>query len=95
VDLLRCDLAGAGGQARLRADTVVMNPPFGARRRGADLDFLRAAFQARGVNQTGRGLGSGLGFQARGNLLSVLSLLCRPIAWLHVQGPHAAAAGAD
>ena len=26
----------------LRADTVVMNPPFGTRRRGADLGFLRA-----------------------------------------------------
>lgn len=33
-------MAGAG----LRADTVVMNPPFGTRRRGADMDFLRAAF---------------------------------------------------
>ena len=30
---------------RLAADTVIMNPPFGTRRRGADLDFLRAAFQ--------------------------------------------------
>ena len=26
----------------LRADTVIMNPPFGTRRRGADLGFLRA-----------------------------------------------------
>ena len=28
--------------ASLRADTVIMNPPFGTRRRGADLGFLRA-----------------------------------------------------
>jgi len=57
VDLLRCDLAAAAGQARLRADTVIMNPPFGTRRRGADLDFLRVAFQARGVyRQVGIGI---------------------------------------
>ena len=29
---------------RYRADVVVMNPPFGARRKGADTAFLRAAF---------------------------------------------------
>ncbi|KAK9839252.1 hypothetical protein WJX81_004343 [Elliptochloris bilobata] len=45
VDLLRCDVAALGAQARLRADTVVMNPPFGTRQRGADLEFLRAAFR--------------------------------------------------
>ena len=28
-----------------RADVVVMNPPFGTRRKGADLAFLRAAFR--------------------------------------------------
>ena len=28
--------------ASLRADTVIMNPPFGTRRRGADVGFLRA-----------------------------------------------------
>lgn len=28
---------------RLRCDTVIMNPPFGTRRKGADVDFLRAA----------------------------------------------------
>ena len=43
VDLLQCDVAAVAG-AGLRADTVVMNPPFGTRRRGADIDFLRAAF---------------------------------------------------
>lgn len=38
-------MGALGQQARLRADTVIMNPPFGTRRKGADLDFLRAAFQ--------------------------------------------------
>ena len=31
--------------SRLRCDTVVMNPPFGTRRVGADVAFLRAAFR--------------------------------------------------
>lgn len=30
---------------RLRADTVLMNPPFGTRRKGADVAFLRAGFR--------------------------------------------------
>jgi rRNA N6-adenosine-methyltransferase METTL5 len=30
---------------RLRADTVVMNPPFGTRRKGADMEFLAAALK--------------------------------------------------
>ena len=30
---------------RCRADVVIMNPPFGTRRKGADMDFLRAAFR--------------------------------------------------
>ena len=34
----------------LRADTVVMNPPFGTRRKGADMGFLRAAL---GVTRRG------------------------------------------
>ena len=29
---------------RCRADVVIMNPPFGTRRKGADMEFLRAAF---------------------------------------------------
>ena len=32
-------------QMAVKADVVVMNPPFGTRRKGADLEFLRAAFQ--------------------------------------------------
>ena len=33
----------ASTPAALRAHTVVMNPPFGTRRKGADMQFLRAA----------------------------------------------------
>ena len=47
VDLLRCDVAALGTQTRLRADTVVMNPPFGTRQSGVDISFLRAAFRVR------------------------------------------------
>lgn len=47
LDFARADVAalaaGEPGWARLRADTVVMNPPFGARRKGADVEFLYAA----------------------------------------------------
>lgn len=45
IDFVRCDVRQLAGQARLKADTVVMNPPFGTRRKGADMEFLRAAFQ--------------------------------------------------
>lgn len=45
VDFLRCDVGALGLQSRLHADTVIMNPPFGTRRKGADMEFLRAAFQ--------------------------------------------------
>lgn len=45
VDLLQCDVSTLEQMGdRLCADTVIMNPPFGTRRRGADMDFLRAAF---------------------------------------------------
>lgn len=36
---------GAVSSARQRADTVVMNPPFGAQRRGADRPFWDVAFR--------------------------------------------------
>ncbi|EIE18452.1 S-adenosyl-L-methionine-dependent methyltransferase [Coccomyxa subellipsoidea C-169] len=45
MDLLQCSIAELERQPRLTADTVIMNPPFGTRRKGADLDFLRAAFR--------------------------------------------------
>ena len=47
MDLLQCDIMKLEKQPRLQADTVIMNPPFGTRRKGADLDFLRAAFRVR------------------------------------------------
>lgn len=34
-----------GGRRRWTCDTVLMNPPFGTRRAGADVAFLRAAFR--------------------------------------------------
>jgi predicted RNA methylase len=50
IDFLQSDIswwAEAGGPPlrRRSVDTVVMNPPFGTRKKGADAAFLRAAFQ--------------------------------------------------
>ncbi|CAL8465943.1 g5479 [Coccomyxa elongata] len=45
MELLQCDIMKLERQPRLQADTVITNPPFGTRRKGADLDFLRAAFR--------------------------------------------------
>ena len=45
IDLLQADVSNLAKQLRHPVDTVIMNPPFGTRRKGADLDFLRAAFQ--------------------------------------------------
>lgn len=47
VDFVQCDvtsLAAGGSWHGLRADTVVMNPPFGTKTKGVDMEFLRAAF---------------------------------------------------
>lgn len=46
------DDAGAGSAGpgpssllqQLQADVVIMNPPFGTKRKGVDMDFLRVAF---------------------------------------------------
>eukprot|EP00890_Picochlorum_soloecismus_P000358 jgi/Picsp_1/1322/NSC_04803-R1_riken cdna 2810410a08 len=55
IDLICSDvsqiatMAGNNGfDKRLTADTVIMNPPFGTRKKGADIEFLRAAF---GISQ--------------------------------------------
>ena len=46
IDLIQADVSQLQSQAvSLWADVVIMNPPFGTRRKGADLEFLRAAFQ--------------------------------------------------
>lgn len=52
IDLVQSDIEGWGnaGVAVLReacVDTVVMNPPFGTRKKGADVAFLHAAFRVR------------------------------------------------
>lgn len=50
IDLVQCNISQLqSGSVPLWADVVIMNPPFGTRRKGADLEFLRAAFQ---VQQT-------------------------------------------
>jgi len=45
VDLVRCDVTSLAGMSRLRVDTVIMNPPFGTRKKGADLEFLRTGLK--------------------------------------------------
>ena len=42
LDLVRADVRDVS-RLRLCADTVVMNPPFGTRRAGADVEFLQSA----------------------------------------------------
>lgn len=45
IEFVHCDVATLPARvARLVADTVVMNPPFGTKRKGVDMQFLRAAF---------------------------------------------------
>lgn len=44
IDFVRCDVRHVGHLLRWHADTVIMNPPFGTRRKGADMEFLKAAF---------------------------------------------------
>jgi predicted RNA methylase len=43
IDLVQCSLQQLTQQRRLWADTVIMNPPFGTKQKGADMEFLRAA----------------------------------------------------
>ena len=48
IDFLQANVSQLESQAiSLWADVVVMNPPFGTRRKGADVEFLRAAFQVK------------------------------------------------
>uniref|UniRef100_A0A1D1ZTQ7 Methyltransferase-like protein 5 n=1 Tax=Auxenochlorella protothecoides TaxID=3075 RepID=A0A1D1ZTQ7_AUXPR len=44
IEFVRSDVRLlAEQQPRLHVDTVIMNPPFGTRQKGVDMDFLRAA----------------------------------------------------
>lgn len=45
IDLVQSTVQALALQPRLRADVVIMNPPFGTRQKGADMDFLRVAFR--------------------------------------------------
>lgn len=44
IDLICSDVSQFTANNRVTADTVIMNPPFGTRKKGADIEFLRAAF---------------------------------------------------
>ncbi|KAI8553841.1 hypothetical protein RHMOL_Rhmol05G0047500 [Rhododendron molle] len=44
MDFVQCDLRNLGWRGPI-VDTVVMNPPFGTRKKGADMDFLCAALK--------------------------------------------------
>eukprot|EP00878_Enallax_costatus_P032978 GHUV01036340.1.p2 GENE.GHUV01036340.1~~GHUV01036340.1.p2 ORF type:complete len:196 (+),score=32.46 GHUV01036340.1:223-810(+) len=46
IDFIMCDVTQIHRQ-RLHADTVIMNPPFGTKLKGADMQFLRAACSLR------------------------------------------------
>ena len=45
IDLVQSSVQALILQPRIQADTVIMNPPFGTRTKGADMEFLRAAFR--------------------------------------------------
>ncbi|KAF5742982.1 methyltransferase-like protein 5 isoform X2 [Tripterygium wilfordii] len=44
IDFVQCDVKMLGWRGRF-IDTIVMNPPFGTRKKGADMDFLRLALK--------------------------------------------------
>ncbi|KAK4364407.1 hypothetical protein RND71_015765 [Anisodus tanguticus] len=44
MDFIQCDIRNLKRRGQI-VDTVVMNPPFGTRRKGADMDFLSAAMK--------------------------------------------------
>ncbi|XWS72053.1 hypothetical protein CRYUN_Cryun02cG0007700 [Craigia yunnanensis] len=44
IDFVQCDINNLGWRGQL-VDTVVMNPPFGTRKKGADMDFLFVALK--------------------------------------------------
>ncbi|XP_039023859.1 rRNA N6-adenosine-methyltransferase METTL5-like [Hibiscus syriacus] len=42
MDFIQCDISNLGWRGQI-VDTVVMNPPFGTRKKGIDMDFLFVA----------------------------------------------------
>ncbi|KAI4380704.1 hypothetical protein MLD38_006866 [Melastoma candidum] len=44
IELVQCDVKHLDLRGQV-VDTVIMNPPFGTRKKGADMDFLRAALK--------------------------------------------------
>ncbi|XP_010526455.1 PREDICTED: methyltransferase-like protein 5 [Tarenaya hassleriana] len=44
IDFIQCDITSLKLKGQL-VDTVVMNPPFGTRKKGADMDFLSVAMK--------------------------------------------------
>ncbi|KAJ8556556.1 hypothetical protein K7X08_035731 [Anisodus acutangulus] len=44
MDFIQCDIRNLKRRGQI-VETVVMNPPFGTRRKGADMDFLSAAMK--------------------------------------------------
>ncbi|KAJ4748846.1 Ribosomal protein L11 methyltransferase [Rhynchospora pubera] len=44
IDFLQCDIRASNLQGLL-VDTIVMNPPFGTRKKGVDMDFLSLALK--------------------------------------------------
>lgn len=43
IDFVLCDVNQLHQQQHIQPDTVVMNPPFGTKIKGADMQFLRVA----------------------------------------------------
>lgn len=43
IDFVLCNVGQLQQQQHLRPDTVIMNPPFGTKIKGADMQFLRVA----------------------------------------------------
>lgn len=43
IDFVLCDVSQLHQQQHLQPDTVIMNPPFGTKIKGADMQFLRVA----------------------------------------------------
>ncbi|XP_050375306.1 uncharacterized protein LOC126792854 [Argentina anserina] len=44
IDYIQCNIKSLGWRAEV-VDTVIMNPPFGTRQKGADMDFLSVALK--------------------------------------------------